>query len=142
MSLSLGGGFISLGGSSKPLLGPDLFPDSPSTFLTNWSYANRAFTKTLGSNGWGGANSLYPAGTATFEVSITVTGSNSGGTVTPALTDNVTAGNNSPFSTIAGNLADGTYVGRATANASNQALAFFSGAWQGTITVIYLKQVL
>lgn len=128
----------------SPFLGPNLFPPDPLvTFgAPNWTYAAGAFTKANSTGAWGGVNDVYPAGTKTFELSVTVSGSNSGGTVTPALVDNATSGNNSPFSTIAGNLANGTYVGRATANASNQALAFFSGTWQGTITINYLKLVL
>ena len=127
----------------SPFLGPNLFPpDSVVTFgAPNWTYAAGAFTKANSTPAWGGVNDVYPAGTKTFELSITVSGSNSGGTVTPALVDNTFASNSAVFP-IAGNLANGDYISRVTSNASNQALAFFTGAWQGTITVNYLKAVL
>lgn len=99
-----------------------------------------AFTKVNSTGAWGGVNDIIPAVAREYEIFFSVSGSNSGGGLSPALADNSTAANSSVFP-IAGNLANGDYVSRVTSNATNQALAFFSGAWQGTITVNYLKAV-
>lgn len=140
MGVSLGRFGIALGGSSKPTLGPDLFPDSPSTFGDPpWSYASRAFTKSSGS-GWGGVDNIITAGVAEYEIEVVISGSDQGGSLAVAMTDsNQANANNFPFS---GNLADGTYSGRVTTTANNVDLGLFAGGWDGTVTINYLKLVL
>lgn len=134
---------VNLNGNQRITLGPDLFPPDPLvTFgAPNWTYAAGAFTKVNSTAAWGGANNVIPAFAATYELSFTVSGSNSGGTLSPALGDNSLMSNAQVFPS-AGNLADGTYVSRVASVGTNQALGFFSGAWRGVVTINYLKLVL
>lgn len=131
------GASVRLGGYQKPVLGPNLIPDSPTIDPgAGWTQVDASnYTKTAGGFTNLGILNIVEAETE-YELSYALSGWG-GGSCLVRLTD---GGYGNEVSFAAG-ASDGTFTSRATGNALSSRLAFGAAGGNGSLQIIYFKQV-
>jgi len=135
---SITGASVRLGGYKKPVLGPNLMPDSPTIDLgANWTQVDGSNYTKVGDPSFTNLGILNIVEASTeYELSYALSGWSGGGCLV-RLTDGG-YGNEVSFTT---GSSDGTFTSRATGNALSSRLAFGAAGGNGSLQIIYLKQV-
>ena len=141
MSLSLGGGFMSLA-DRQSKYGANLYPASPSfTVASDWDTSGNTLTKTSSAAGFQTVRVEDVIAPSTrYRIDFDITVLTNAGTLFASLTDG--GGGSGVFYVNGVELGVDSYTYEATSPAGGADLAFASNAWRGTIVVRAVREVL